>query len=166
MKTIILPGYSPQNKEWADDLKKDMKLGHGVVVHQWKHWSGGSFSAPREVEAILEEAGEEKFNIIGKSVGARIAVRLISELRERVSKVILCGIASVSENSKKAYTKTLENFPSVKIIVFQNTHDPFVPYSEVKKFIKSINPKIKVIEKPGSEHHYPYPKDFQEFLKK
>ena len=171
MKTIILPGYSPQNKEWAEDLKKDMKLGHEVVVHEWKHWpsasSGsprGSFSAPREVEAILEKAGEEKINLIGKSVGVRIAMRLLSEIKERVNKIILCGIASVSEDSKKAYQKALTDFPSEKIIVFQNTKDPFVPYSEVKKFINSINHKIKVVEKPGSEHHYPYPDDFQKFL--
>ena len=25
MKTIILPGYSPRNKEWAEEIKKDLK---------------------------------------------------------------------------------------------------------------------------------------------
>ena len=165
VKTIVLPGYSPKNKEWADEVAKKLDLGHKVIVHNWKHWKdGGSMSIKYEMEKIKEELGEDDFNIIGKSVGARITVRVLSELNEQVDKVILCGVASISEDTKKAYEKALTDFPSEKIIVFQNTKDPFVPCQEVKKFIQGVNPKIKVIEKRGSEHHYPYYEDFQTFL--
>lgn len=166
MKTIILPGYSPKNKEWADETARELNLDHEIIVHNWKHWeTGGNMSIKYEMEKIKEELDEDDFNIIGKSVGARIAVRTISELRKQVSNVILCGVASVSDDNKKAYIKALSNFSSENIIVFQNTKDSFVPYQEVKKFIKGINPKIKVIEKPRSDHHYPYSDEFQEFLR-
>ncbi|MCH7641161.1 hypothetical protein IID22_03120 [Patescibacteria group bacterium] len=172
MKTIILPGYSPKNKEWADEIAKQLDLalpagrqGHEVFVHNWKHWKdGGSMSIRYEMEKIKEELGEGDFNILAKSVGSRIAIRVLSEVKGRVNKVILTGIASISEDTKKAYEKALADFPPEKIICFQNTKDPFVPYSEVKKFIQGVNPKIKVIEKPGNEHHYPYYSDFQKFL--
>jgi len=175
MVTIILPGYSRHNKEWADEIAKEIKLDYEVVVHNWKHWSDSTgsslpvgkvgLSIKYELEKIKKEIGSEDFNIIGKSVGARMAIRVIQDLRNQVNKVILCGIASISPVSKKAYEKALADFPAQNIICFQNTKDPFIPYSKVKKFIGEINPKIKIIEKPRNDHHYPYPADFQKFLK-
>lgn len=166
MKTIILPGYSLHNKDWALDIKKELKLGHPVLVHEWRHWrDGSSLSLKYEMEKIGKEVGEDEFNIIGKSVGARMAIRVISELRDKVKKVILCGVASISGDSQKAYQKALTDFPPERIICFQNTKDPFVPYQEVKKFIHFLNKKIKVVEKGRSDHHYPYLEDFQNFLK-
>jgi len=167
LKTIILPGYSPRNKKWADDISKEIKLEDIIIVHNWKHWQeGGSMSVKNEMEKIKEELGAEKFNIIGKSVGARMTIRIVTKMKDKVNKVILCGIAGISETSQKAYTIALSDFPSEKIICFQNTKDPFVPYSEVEKFIHAINSRIKVIEKPRSDHHYPYSADFQKFLQK
>ncbi len=165
MKTIILPGYSPKNKEWAEDTADELELGHAIIVHNWEHWvTGGNMSVKKELERIKKELAGEKFNILGKSVGARMTVRVVNEMKESVNKVILCGIASISADSKKAYSKALVDFASTKVICFQNTKDRFVPYSKVEKFIHSINPKIKVVEKPRSDHHYPFTADFQKFL--
>ena len=117
MNTIILPGYSTKNKEWADETANELKLNHDIIVHNWEHWkTGGNMSVKREMEKIKDELGEDNFNILGKSVGARISIRVISELRDQVKKVILCGIASISENSKKDYLKALLDFLSENII--------------------------------------------------
>ena len=59
MKTIILPGYSLRNKEWAYEVKDNLDLEHEVIVHEWEHWpstsSGSSrqksFSLKREIES-------------------------------------------------------------------------------------------------------------------
>ena len=166
MKTIIFPGYSLRNKKWADDTAGRLNLESDIIVHNWKHWkNGGSLSIKYELRKILEEIGDNRVNILAKSVGSRIAIRVLPELKCRVSKFILTGIASISKDTKKAYQNALADFPPEKIICFQNTKDPFVPYSDVKKFIQEVNPKIKVIEKPRSDHHYPYYEDFQNFLK-
>ena len=167
MKTIILPGYSLHNKEWAVELAESLKQkAEGeVAVHNWEHWrTDGNMPVVKEMAAIKREIGGREFNIIGKSVGSRMAIRVISEFKSQVNKVILCGIASISEGSKKAYKKALSNLSSEKIIVFQNTDDPFVPYSKVREFMKVINPHINVTEKSRSDHQYPYPNDFQIFL--
>src|SRR3989344_486476 len=168
MKTVILPGYSPHNRDWAIDIKKKLKLDHEVLVHEWRHWSGlGSLSANYEVGKILEKVGKDKVNIIAKSVGTRVALQLLVKIPKQISKVILCGIPTKGEGetAKKNYAP-LADFSPTRILVFQNTKDPFAKYKDIKKFIGSINPKIKIIEKPRSDHHYPYPEDFQKFLQK
>jgi pimeloyl-ACP methyl ester carboxylesterase len=102
MKTIILPGYSPHNKEWADELKKEMHLDHEVIVHNWQHWKKGSFTIKRELKNILDEIGEGKVNILAKSVGVRIAYELMSEIPDRINKVILAGTAGAAKEENKS----------------------------------------------------------------
>ncbi len=166
MKTIILPGYSPRNKDWANEVKNDLELDHEVVVHNWKHWQKGSFSMPREVKTIIKKLDDDKVNIIAKSVGTRVTMKLIPKIKGQIEKVILCGIPTklTSETSRKDYTNGLSLLPPKKITCFQNTKDPFANYQIIKKFIHSVNKKIKVIEKPRSDHHYPYTKDFQKLI--
>ena len=107
---------------------------------------------------------EEKVNIIAKSVGTMIAMKVLSEIGGRVNKIILCGIPSVSNERKKLFTASLSDFNPGNIIVFQNTKDPLASFIEVKDFMKGVNPKIKVVEKPRVDHHYPYFVEFNEFL--
>jgi pimeloyl-ACP methyl ester carboxylesterase len=164
MKTIILPGYSPHNKEWADEIKSELKLGHEVIAHYWKHWQGGSFSLKYEVQKILEEAGGNKFNLIAKSVGTRVTASIVLQAGNKINKIILCGIPSTSLDMEESFKKVFKDFPTKNILVFQNTKDPFKTSQEIKEFLGKINPKIKVVEKERSDHHYPYSTDFQKFL--
>jgi predicted alpha/beta hydrolase family esterase len=168
MRTIILPGYSLYNKEWAENIAKSLrhKAISKVTVIEWEHWqSGGGIKIKKELEKIISEIGEEKqVNIIAKSVGTMVAMELLKIAKGKINKIILCGVPSVSEERKKLFRTALSDFPSKNIIVFQNTKDPFATFSEVRAFIDGINPEIIVIEKPASDHNYPYSTDFQEFL--
>lgn len=165
MKTLILPGYSPRNRQWAEDLAKSMNLGHKILVHNWRHWErGGSLSLKYEVEKILEEAGEDTLNFIAKSVGTGVIMYILPKVRKQVNKIILCGVASVNDERIDKAKKALEGVDPKKVIVFQNTSDPLAKYNEVKKFIEKVNPKIKVVETPRSDHSYPYPDAFAKFL--
>lgn len=166
MKTIILPGYSPHNKEWAEEMRNQMDLGHKAIVHNWKHWTSGSFSLKRELGKIKEEIGDEKVNILAKSVGVFVAMNLVLEIASRVGKVILCGIASVSGDDKKDLLRNvLSKVPVDNILCIQNENDRFVKYSDAEKFYHSVEPKLIVVSKPRSDHNYPYPSDFQKFFK-
>ena len=166
MKTIILPGYSPRNKDWALDVQKQMDLDHEIIVHQWKHWTKGSFSIRRELDEIIKKIGKEKINIIAKSVGTRVVMKLTPEIKDQINKVILCGIPTkfTSEVAKKIYTDGLSYISPARLICFQNTKDPFANFKTIRDFIHSVNSKIKVIEKPRTDHNYPYSEDFQKFL--
>lgn len=83
----------------------------------------------------------------------------------KVGKIILCGVPSVSEENTELFRRALEDFPAEKIIVFQNEKDPFATYEEVKEFMESVNPEIEVVKKPASTHDYPYSDDFETFLR-
>lgn len=169
MKTIILPGFSLSNREWAYELKKELDLDHEVIVHEWKHWETSTKSASLkfEIESLLKKAEKKKLNIIAKSFGTRVTMHLALKIPEKIGKVILCGIPTkfTNESTKKLYSDGLKKVNAENVICFQNTKDPFANYRIIKKFVGSINPKIKVVEKPRSDHHYPYPEDFQKFLK-
>jgi pimeloyl-ACP methyl ester carboxylesterase len=163
MKTIILPGYSPRNKDWALEVKKN--LSGEALAHDWEHWKGGSMSVKKELERIIRETGTDSLNIIAKSVGTRVAMNFLSRKTNRVEKIILCGIPTVSSENAELFRKALEGFPPENIVVFQNTKDTFATFKEVKEFMAKVNPEIKVRQMPASTHDYPYFSDFESFLK-
>jgi predicted alpha/beta hydrolase family esterase len=189
MKTIILPGYSEHNRDWAYQIKQEMSL-PDVVVHEWKHWqpaqtsgsenslvrrraSGsarpkGSFSMKFELSELEKEA-KEKVNIIAKSVGTRVAMEFVIKNPKKVNKLILCGIPvrwqpDDAKPIPEHYRKGLNLLDPNQIVIFQNKKDPFCAHEKLKDMIKKINKNIKIYEKPRSDHNYPYPSDFKKFL--
>lgn len=167
MKAIILPGYSESNKQWVLSLIKEMDIRHKVLVHEWRHWTSGGFSLNYELGELEKEAGDDEISILAKSVGTSVAMNLLAK-GIHVNKLILCGIPfrGFQDERKKLFKDNLTDFPTENVIVFQNSKDPLGNFSVVERFIHSINPEIKVVEKEAGNHHYPYSKDFQEFLSK
>lgn len=103
-------------------------------------------------------------NLVAKSVGSLVAAYTVEAIPQRIGKVILCGIPSVSVQRLKIFQEAFKNFPAEKVVVFQNTKDPLATFVEVRNFMKKVNPKIKVIEKPLHSHDYPYFEDFRKYL--
>lgn len=166
MQTLILPGYSPHNKDWAEEIASELELDHETLVHNWTHWGGGDFSLKTELGKILEEIKDGKVNIIAKSVGVYVALNLIPKIPLQVNKVILCGIASVvAEDRKALVASVLTKIPVESILCIQNEKDKYVPFADAERFYHTVEPKLKVVSRPRSDHNYPYPKDFASFLK-
>jgi len=166
MKTIILPGYSPKNKDWAEEIKKDMGL-EGVVVHEWRHWGEDkSLSLGYELDEIKKKIGDKKVNIIAKSLGTRVAMDILGEIPEQINKLVLCGIPTKGENEKTfdLYKSGLGNISPENVRIFQNVKDYFAGYEDIVKFIGKISKKIKITKMPRSDHHYPFPGEFRKFL--
>jgi hypothetical protein len=166
MKTIILPGFSLHNKDWAEEMAGQLKLGHEIIVHNWRHWiNGGGLALNYEIDKILQEIGNEKINILAKSVGVYVCLNLIPKIVADVEKVILCGIASIAGEDRKAFVESMTaRIPVDNILCIQNENDKYVKFSDAEKFYHSVEPKLKVISKPRSDHDYPYPEDFKVFL--
>ena len=121
-------------------------------------------SVKKELERIISEAGSGELNIVAKSVGTRVTMQFLLRKTNRVEKIILCGIPTVSEENAEVFRMALENFPAKNIVVFQNNKDPFATSAEVKEFMGKVNPEIEVIEKPAGTHDYPYFEDFRTIL--
>lgn len=166
MITFILPGYSPKNKDWAQDVAKNLKLGHDLRPVFWGHWDDPekTFKPKEKAQDVIDILLKDNANIIAKSVGTFVAAYAIAKIPDRINKVILCGIPAVTNEKLEIFKKAFENFPAGSVICFQNTKDPWATYTEVKEFMAKVNPKIRVIEKSRSDHDYPYSEDFREFL--
>lgn len=163
MRTLVLPGYSIKNKDWAYEVKNRLQ-GFDVEVVEWLHWNNEKikFDPEKEAERIVGEVGEETINVVAKSLGTLSSCYLIPNIK--INKIIFCGIPlnDMDENDHAQYEvlKGLEK----KIVIFQNSEDTHGSFNEIKEFIGKINPLIKIIEKPGSTHDYPYYEDFKKVL--
>ena len=162
MRTIILPGYSPRNRDWAEDLAAEIP---GAEVHPWAHWNTGAQMDPRaELTAIQERIGADTVNLLAKSVGCRIAARTILHAPAQIEQVIFCGIPSTAADSRADLAAAMARLPADRILVVQNRDDPYARYSAVREMISGIDPGVQVVEGNRADHHYPFPEVFKAFL--
>ncbi|MBI2065900.1 alpha/beta hydrolase [Candidatus Woesebacteria bacterium] len=167
MITFILPGYSAHNRQWAEEIAKKIQIEGEVRPVFWDHWDDPekTFNPKKKAQDVIDVLLKDNANIIAKSVGTMVAALVVQQIPARIGKVILCGIPSISDRRKEIFKKAFSQFSGNNIIVFQNSKDPFATFEEVKKFVQEVNPKILVVEKPRSDHNYPYTEDFEKFLK-
>lgn len=170
MKTIILPGASIKNKVWAQEIAEQMGLVDYKII-EWDHWKDNSdrpLDIDLETSKVLSVISQENVQILAKSIGTYIAVKVLDRLPNQINKVILCGIPlgylNSSDMSEKSDYQVLSGFPQDRILVYQNKNDTAGSFIKTEEFIKNINPKISVLSKPRSDHSYPYPEDFKNFL--
>lgn len=166
MITFIFPGYSAHNKGWVLEVAKNLTIEGEIRPILWDHWTDPekSFKAKSKAQNVVDVLLKDKCNIIAKSVGTLVATLTLQQIPDRIEKIILCGIPSVSEKRLEIFKNAFKNFPPEKVVCFQNSKDPLASFGEVKEFMSKVNPEIKVVEKPRSDHSYPYFSDFQEFL--
>lgn len=165
MQTVILPGHSEKNREWADLVSVKINVEGQVRPIFWDHWLDPSqlFYPKEKATLIARHSKGEMVNIIAHSVGTLVASYIINEIPTQINKVILCGIPlhDLSEEEKTDIKKVLIIFPKENLVCYQNTNDTHATYAEIKSFVPE---GVIVIEKPGSEHNYPYFEEFNKFL--
>lgn len=169
MQTLILPGYSLANKDEAEKIQNDLKPNMETVVWYWPHWKTGQTETgwlEIEAEKIVTSLKQDQVNIVAKSIGTMVAMILLKRIPHQINKIILCGIPLgdfLAGNDQ--FYEALDFPPAENILCIQNENDNHGSYESVEKFIREINPEIKIISKPRSDHSYPYSEDFMAFLK-
>ena len=168
MITIILPGYSKHNKEWAMQTAEKLTVEGEVWPILWEHWRDFNitFSPAEKTESILTIIRNNKVNIIAKSIGTLVAMHLIQKIPEQIGKVILCGLplTDIDAERKKIYQEALIDFPPERLFCIQNEGDPHGSFSQAVAFLRAISPAINIIGKPQGDHEYFYIDEFQKFL--
>lgn len=160
MQTLILPGYSKSNKEWVDEVSKNLDIAGIIRPFYWMHWTDESqkFDAEEKASLIVKHIRGDQVNIIAKSLGTLIASLVIKMIPDQVEKVVLNGIPLKDINSGELETiKWAINNKKNKIIVFQNNNDPHGAFVEVKDF-------GNVVMTIGDDHNYPFYDLFQNFF--
>lgn len=167
MIVLILPGFSPKNKEWAYRAKE--YLGEfDADVYEWPHWESGKdedFDHVDIIGDIFEKYYDKNLYIVAKSVGTLITSFLVLGKQE-IQKIVLCGIplSDFDEEAKAIVSKALPLFPQ-KTVLFQNEFDNHGSYAEVKAFLKDVESPIQIIKKNRFDHEYPYFEEFKELMK-
>ena len=168
MVTIILPGYSVSNKEWLEKTSEMINVAGEIRPVYWEHWtdSGNKFDAKEKARLIDGVAGMRVVNIIAKSIGTYVAGFIIQKNPEKINKVILNGIClnDLDEKEQEFLKSALKLISPEKIICFQNEEDPHGNFNQAKDFLYTVDPKIKIISEPRSDHEYPYQTEFNNFF--
>ncbi len=168
MKTILLPGFSLQNRDWAEEVRDQIGKRVGLEIHYWPHWQTGEAIEgwkEREVERFLNETGKEKVNVIGKSIGTLVAVMALNKNIEIVNKIVLCGVPvyDLRPGDGDNY-QVLARLRPGRVMVIQNEKDNHGSFDDVAKMMASISQNILTVSRPREDHHYPYAPDFENFL--
>lgn len=162
MRTIILPGYSIRNRDWAEELAAELDE---AEMHAWPHWeSGETLDAAKELAAIKKRIGHDRVNLLAKSIGCRMAAQIVLDRPAQIDKLILCGFPGTQVEARADFAAALARLPVERILVVQNRRDPYAPFPDVQMMIQSIHPGVQVIEGDREDHHYPFPEVFREFL--
>jgi pimeloyl-ACP methyl ester carboxylesterase len=168
MVTLILPGYSPKNKEWAEETAEKINVDGLIRPIFWDHWTNPEkkFKPSEKGRLLAGVSVKNAVNIVASSIGTLVATHVVDFAPERVRKIILCGIPlnDMNEENLEEIRRVLRGFPPENILCFQNVEDPHANYDQAKLFYDGINPDIKLISKPGSDHEYPYFEEFHQFL--
>lgn len=167
MQTLILPGYSAKNKDWAEETQKQLSPTLEAKVIYWPHWEDENTKSDwqKEAEKIINHP-DPKINLLAKSIGTLVAMLVLEKAPDKVNKLILCGVPLYDflEGDPLHY-KVLKKFPVEKLFCIQNEKDNHGSFEDVQKFLKAINPKTQVISKPREDHEYSYSEDFSIFFK-
>ncbi len=169
METLIFPGFSFKNKEWSDSTGRELNKSFPAKPIEWEHWQTGIARRnwiDMEVQKIIEKVGGKQINVIAKSIGTLVSMHLLKLKPNIVNRLILCGIPlnDISDSDKAIYG-VIENFDLNSLLCIQNESDNHGSFSEAERFVHAINPEIKIISRPRSDHDYPYTEDFLGFLK-
>lgn len=160
MQTLILPGYSVENKNWVDETAKNLKSNDTIRPFYWMHWtdSASKFEAHDKALLISKHLRGEKVNIIAKSISTLVIALVYNLIPNQLNKVILCGIP-VNDITPEE-TILIKKFcldMKDNILILQNMDDPHGKFEQIKDF---GNVKLKV----ASDHNYPYFEEFNKFL--
>jgi len=167
MTTVLLPGYSSKNKGWAESIKSQLAPKLTIEIIYWNHWTQDPDPnwITQELEKIKTVIGTTRVNILAKSIGTLIAMQILQLLPTQINKVILCGVPINDLNPGDTdYYQALKSVAASNVLCIQNAADSHGNYEQVKDLLASINPDFRIINKPRSDHEYPYPDDFKSFL--
>lgn len=165
MQTVILPGYSPENRSWADLVAVRLNFDGQIRPIFWDHWLDPEqlFYAREKANLISKHARGDTLNVIAHSIGTVVAAYLISFIPDQINKVILCGLPlnDISQEEKALVGIYLPTLDPINLLCIQNENDPHATYNEVRGFLPAT---INLVSKPRNDHYYPYFEDFDAFI--
>lgn len=158
MDLIIFPGNSVSNREWAEEVAREVKGTFETIrVVYYQHWETGEKTIDFDIEdknLIKITQGLGEYVIFAKSAGTILSLRGITEGILKPVKNVFCGFPLKFGRSLNQNVD--EWLPKLRIptVVIQNTEDPVMTYKEMSEYMESVNQKIRTVETGGNTHDY------------
>lgn len=159
MNLLILGGYSDYNKEWVENIQKNLAdLFESTDILYYENWSNYKEDADisSEVERLREIAeGKDNLVIFGKSVGVALTLQAIHNGYIRPAKCVFVGMAydwSIKNGWDIDVLLKEFNIPSLFI---QQTEDLSTHFEKVKSVLEKLEVKnYQLVEVAGGDHQY------------
>lgn len=158
MKLVILPGNSASNKVWNEimsDAFADMFPKR--YAHSYAHWKSGKniIDIDAEADALVSHVGTEEIVILGKSIGAVLAIKCVAKNYVHPKKCVLMGLPIEWAREHGMPPETWMDAFNVPTLFIQNDNDPVAPCSDTKYFLKRYASKqFSTVIIEGTDHKY------------
>lgn len=168
MITLLLPGYSPENKSWLEEAAVNVAGDGETRPIYWNHWSDvhKKFDAKDKAIDTTDVLLDDFANVVAKSIGVLVLSYMITATPEKIKKVVLCGIPlnDLNDQDKEVIKKAFSGFPKNNLMIIHNDKDPHASLEDVLKFVAEISPEISVVTKEADNHEYKYFEDINKFF--
>jgi predicted esterase len=158
MKLFILPGNSPQNKEWVEKLKEGLaEKVNEVYIQYYDHWQTGEeiINLGRELEKLIKEINLQQYLLLGKSAGVLVILKGIFENKLKPKACIFLGTPIFWARALNfSIDEYLKNFQTPTIFIHQS-EDPAISANDLQELLLILKVKnYKFITIPGNDHSY------------
>ena len=159
MNLFLLPGNSPDNREWIDSLKAIFSdLFKSCIVQYYDHWENLSQSMnPRiELEKLSKSVkDEDNYALFAKSAGVSLSVKALESGLIKPKFCIFVGTASIWTSGSSIDLEKLKSNLNIPVLFIQQTSDKYVHFSELKKMLDKLALlNYKLVEVEGGDHKY------------
>lgn len=160
---LLLPGNSPQNKSWINELAAAFQNDFArVEPWYYAHWKDSDnenlLNVQQELSLIAQHLHHNSIKetiIFAKSAGIVLALQA---MHDHILNPKACIFIGFPLHWARAHRLQLESlFPSLHCptLFIQKTHDPAASFAELSTVLKQQNIKnTSMLELPGSDHHY------------
>jgi hypothetical protein len=170
MDIIILAGNSLHNKEWAEELAKNLKSLGNCYVQNYRHWETGekSIDFEYEIKKLSEYVkGKEDYVLVGKSAGAIAILEALSRKVVSPKKCVLMGLPIKTAKGNGEELKNAIQSSNIRKEFIQNDNDPYGAAKSVKDMLISLKIKdYSFTETKGDTHDYTNYRAIIEAIKK
>lgn len=157
MHLILLPGNSPANESWIEEVEAALKpYFEGTFVQKYRHWLTGSPYLDLDYELkVLAESVPLSYAIFAKSAGVSLTIKGVFEKRIAPQKCVFVGSPfPLGRLEGLKESGWLEGY-FIPSLFIQQEKDPVASYEEIKRILETLKVKnCQLVKIPGSSHHY------------